>query len=77
MDICGRPSEKGGRKHGYRIYDRHTMVFEDCEYEDQNWQARLYRLHPNEESAERNIAIGHIFTLHAHLANIVVRTGNP
>ena len=79
MHIGRWPSEKGGRKHGYRIYDRkHKLVLEDCEYEDQNWHARNFidcirtRKAPNAE-----IAIGHTSTLHAHLANIVVRTGQP
>jgi predicted dehydrogenase len=72
-------SEKGGRKHGYRVYDKkHKLVFEDYDYEIQPWHNRNFvecirsRKAPNAE-----IEIGHTSTLHAHLANIVVRTGRP
>src|SRR6185295_8063886 len=72
-------SEKGGRKHGYRVYDKkHKLVFEDYDYETQPWHNRNFvecirsRKAPNAE-----IEIGHTSTLHAHLANIVVRTGRP
>ena len=61
------------------IYDRqHKLALEDYDYEDHNWHARDFldcirsRKAPNAE-----IAIGHTSTLHAHLANIVVRTGQP
>ena len=75
----GRWASEGRRPHGYRIYDRqHKLALEDYDYEDHNWHARDFldcirsRKAPNAE-----IAIGHTSTLHAHLANIVVRTGQP
>jgi predicted dehydrogenase len=79
MHIGRWVSETGRRQHGYRIYDRqHKLAVEDYDYEDHNWHARNFvdcirsRKAPNAE-----IAIGHTSTLHAHLANIVVRTGQP
>ncbi len=72
-------SEKGGRKLGYRVYDKkHKLMLEDYETEIQPWHHRNFiecvrsRKAPNAE-----IEIGHASSLHAHLANIVARTGRP
>ncbi|MBM3804783.1 MAG: Gfo/Idh/MocA family oxidoreductase [Acidimicrobiia bacterium] len=75
----GRWSTAAGRKYGYRVYDRkHQLVLEDYETQPQNWHARNFvdcirsRQKPNAD-----IEIGFTSSLHAHLANIVARTGRP
>jgi predicted dehydrogenase len=72
----GRWQTAAGRRYGYRIYDRrHKLVSEEL-VNPENWHSRNFidcvrsRQKPNAE-----IAIGHTSSLHAHLANIVIRTG--
>jgi len=72
----GRWTTPEGRRFGYRIYDRqHRLVHEEL-VNAENWHSRNFvdcirsRKAPNAE-----IEIGHRSSLHAHLGNIVIRTG--
>jgi predicted dehydrogenase len=72
----GRWPVEGGRKYGYRVYDKqHKLVAEEL-IDTENWHARNFidcvrsRKAPNAE-----IEIGYVSSLHSHLANIVVKTG--
>lgn len=72
----GRWPTEGGRKFGYKVYDKqHKLVTEEL-VAAENWHARNFidcvksRQKPNAE-----IEIGHISSLHSHLANIVIRSG--
>ncbi len=72
----GRWQTPGGRKYGYRIFDRqHKLVAEEL-VNAESWHLRNFiDTVRSRKSPNATIAIGHTSSLHAHLANIVIRTG--
>lgn len=64
------------RTWGFRVFDKAgKMVLKDEETEPEQHQKRFIEAVRSRNTPNADIAIGHLSVIHAHLANIVARTG--